>query len=134
MNPKFLSQALYVLFGVVYLVAGTSVLLFKTSILPPTIAHIVAEVTHHDPHTLHIAQEFGTHMIVLGLVTLWFVGHTDQSRLFHLAMTLGLGLFALIHWLDVRGTAESIKGPALTTVPFALWAVVGVLRRGAGKQ
>jgi len=30
-----------------------------------------------------------------GLVTLWFVLHYDQSRMFHWAMTLFWGLFAL---------------------------------------
>ncbi len=130
MNAKFLGRSLYVLFGIVYLAAGTSVLLIKTGTLPSALVYIVTEVTHHDPHTLHVAQEFGTHMIILGLVTLWFVRHYDQSQVFHWAMTLGWGLFALIHWLDVRGTSESIKGPALTTVPFVLFAIVGVLRRG----
>jgi hypothetical protein len=134
MSGRVLSRALYGLFGALYLVAGAAVLLFDSGLLPRPIAHLVADITNHDRHTLHIAQEFGTHMIILGLVTLWFLMQVDQSRLFHWAMTLGWGLFGLIHWLDVRGTAESIKGPALTTVPFALFAIVGVLRRGGGKQ
>jgi hypothetical protein len=132
MGNRIFSQTLYVLFGVVYLAAGASVLLYGATILPPIIPRIVAEVTRHDPYTLHIAQEFGTHMIVLGLVSLWFALHFDQSQVFHWAMTLGWGLFALIHWQDVRGTWDSVKGPALTTIPFVLWAVTGVLRRGGG--
>jgi hypothetical protein len=118
------------LFAVLYLAAGAALLLFNTGNLPPLVARIVAEVTHHDPYTLHIAQEFGSHMIILGLITLWFTFHFDQSKMFHWAMTLGWGLFALIHWIDVRGTSESIKGPALTTIPFVVWAVAGVLQRG----
>jgi hypothetical protein len=132
MGNRIASQTLYFLFGAVYLAAGASVLLYGATILPPIVPRIVAEVTHHDPYTLHIAQEFGSHMIILGLVTLWFAFHFDQSKVFHWAMTLGWGLFALIHWQDVRGTWESIKGPALTTIPFVLWALAGILRRSGG--
>ena len=47
---------------------------------------------------------------------------------FHWAMTTGWGLFALIHWFDVRGPMRSVAGPAVNTVPFAAFVVVGLLR------
>ena len=66
--------------------------------------------------------------IFVGLITLWFIWHYKESRLFHWAMTTFWGLFALIHWFDVRWPTTDFIGPAKNTVPFALFFVVGLLR------
>jgi hypothetical protein len=129
MNAKLISQLLYVLFGAVYLVAGLSLMLMGTNVLPPSLVRLIDHLTHYDREVLHVAQEFGTHLVILGLVTLWFVRHYEQSGLFHWAMTLGWALFALIHWRDIRGGGESWKGPAITTIPLMAFLVVGFLRR-----
>jgi hypothetical protein len=63
----------------------------------------------------------------LGLVTLWFTKHYDQSALFHWAMIIGWALFAWIHVRDVR-SLESLRGPSITAIPFALLLVTALLR------
>lgn len=43
-------------------------------------------------------------------------------------MTVFWALFALVHWVDVRGSGQSIIGPAINTIPFTLFLVIGLLR------
>lgn len=128
MNAKRVSQLLYALFGTVYLVAGISLMLMGSNVLPTQVVRLIDHLTHYDRVVLHVAQEFGTQLVILGLVSLWFVRHYEQSGLFHWAMTLGWALFALIHWRDVRG-GESWKGPSINSVPFVLFLAVGLWRR-----
>jgi hypothetical protein len=73
-------------------------------------------------------QEFGSLLVFVGLITFWFVRHYDRSWPFHWAMTLFWGLLALVHWFDVRGPVESVIGPAINTVPFGLFVLLGLLR------
>lgn len=128
---RALSKTLYGVFGVIYLVAGGSVLLLGTSLLPDAVRDIIVNVSAGNGNTLHIMQEFGSILIFVGLITLWFLRHYDQSRPFHWAMTVFWGLFALIHWFDVRGAFQPGIGPAINTVPLSLFVVVGLLRQGS---
>jgi hypothetical protein len=48
-------------------------------------------------------------------------------------MTAGWGLFALVHWVDVRGPVRSVAGPTVNTIPFALFSAVGLLRLRADR-
>ena len=50
------------------------------------------------------------------------------GRGFHWAMTAFWGIIALIHWFDPRGHFHSGLGEAVTSVPFLLFLVVGLLR------
>jgi hypothetical protein len=128
MITKVLARSLYGLFGVLYLVAGGTVLLFKTGLLPDAVRGEILHIAQDNLNGVHLMQEFGSLLIFVGLITLWFTWHYKESRLFHWAMTAFWGLLALIHWFDVRGPVESAVGPAINTIPFALFFVVGLLR------
>jgi uncharacterized protein YjeT (DUF2065 family) len=129
---RALVKSFYALFGVLYLAAGLSVLLLGTGLLPTPIRKLILDIGQGNDNTLHVMQEFGCLLVFAGLITLWFVRHYEQSGTFHWAMTAFWALFALVHWVDVRGRpAESFLGPAINTVPFALFLAVGLLRRRA---
>jgi hypothetical protein len=131
---RILSQALYIVFGVIYLVAGVGVLLLGTGLLPGAVSDLIISIGQDNSNTLHIMQEFGSLLVFAGLITLWFARHYDQSRPFHWAMTVFWGLFALVHWFDIRGSFRFDIGTAINTIPLALFAVVGLLReRSAGQ-
>jgi len=49
-------------------------------------------------------------------------------------MTAFWGLFALVHWVDIRGSFQPGIGPAIDTVPFALYLAVGVLRQKSERR
>ena len=128
MLTRALARSVYVLFGAVYLLAGVAVLLLGTGLLPGPVRDIITDVARDNPNTLHIMQEFGSLLVFVGLITLWFVRHYDQSRPFHWAMTAFWGLIALVHWFDIRGRGDDVVGPLINTVPFALFVAVGLLR------
>jgi hypothetical protein len=133
---RVLSQALYILLGAGYLVAGLTVLLLGTDILPDGVRELIVSLGRGDGNTLHIMQEFASLLVFVGLITLWFVRHYDQSQPFHWAMTVFWALIALVHWFDVRGSFQPGIGPVINTIPFGLFLVVGLLRQrseGRGK-
>jgi hypothetical protein len=119
---------LYGLLAATFLVAGMSVLLFGTGLLPTPMRDVIAGLAGDNLHTLHIMQEFASLLVFVGLITLWFIWHYEQSVAFHWAMTAFWGLVALIHWVDVRGPFQSVVGPAINTIPFVLFLAVGLLR------
>jgi len=125
---KILSIIVYVLLGTILLAVGTAVILFKTGLLPDAVQNAILSEAGSNLHTLHIVQEFGTLLVFAGLITFWFVRHNDQSQFFHWAMTVFLGLLALVHWIDVRGPNTSLTEPIPVTVPFVVFVVLGILR------
>jgi hypothetical protein len=124
---RVLARACYALFGAAFLVAGASVLLADTGLLP-ALRNALVEESRGDLNTLHILQEFGALLVFAGLVTFWFLWHYEQSRPFHWMLTAFWGLIALVHWFDVRGPIRSVAGPLVTTVPFLLFVAIGLLR------
>ncbi len=128
MGASALAKSLYGLFGAVYLVAGVSVLLYRTDLLPGWVLGIIDRVSGDDLNTVHVMQEFGSLLVFTGLITFWFLWHYERSGTFHWAMTAFWGLIALVHWFDVRGPFPSVNGPLVNTVPFALFASVGLVR------
>jgi hypothetical protein len=134
MRNSMLARSLYVLFGVLYLAAGTTVLLFRTELLPPAVKSTLLDAAGGDLNVVHIAQEFGSLLVFVGLITLWFARHVQQSRFFHWAMTTFWALFALIHWFDVRGPIRFDVGVLINAVPFLLFLSVGVVTRNRKAQ
>jgi hypothetical protein len=130
---KALSQALYGLSGVLYLIAGVSVLLLGTGFLPDSVRDLIISLGHNDGNTLHIMQEFASLLVFAGLITLWFLVHYEQSRPFHWAMTVFWGLIALVHWFDIRGSFRYDQGALINTIPFILFALVGLLRQRSAR-
>jgi len=129
MNVEAVTKSLYGFLGVVLLLVGASVLLFETGLLPGAISRAVAAVAEGDAGALHILQEFGAFLVFVGLITLWFMRHYEQSRFFHWALTAAWGLIALAHWFDVRGPLHSGIGPLINSVPFILFLLLGLWRR-----
>ena len=128
MAIKLLARTLYALAGLLYLAAGASALLLGTGLLPEAVKKLIIDVSRDDLNAQHIIQEFGSLLIFVGLITFWFVWKYDGSLTFHWAMTLFWGLFALIHWFDIRGRVESAAGPLINTIPFVLFLLLGLLR------
>jgi hypothetical protein len=129
MSTRILAKSLYVLFGTLYLVAGSAVLLFRTGWLPDVVKKILLNVAEGNLNAVHISQEFGSLLVFAGLITFWFVRHYDQSLFFHWAMTTFWGLFALIHWSDVRGPVRFDTGVLINAIPFILFLLVGMVTR-----
>ncbi len=132
MNIKVIANSLYGFFGALFLIVGAVVLLLSTGLLPDSVEKIILDIGHGDSTTLHIIQELGSVFIFVGLITVWFIRHYEQSMPFHWAMTIFLGLFALAHWFDVSGSFHSGTGQIINSVPFILFVVVGLLRKRLG--
>jgi hypothetical protein len=127
MLGTMLAKTLYIAFGVIYLAAGITVLLYGTGVLPETVKKELLEVADGNLTALHISQEFSTLLVFTGLITLWFAGHYRQSLFFHWAMTLFWGLFAFVHWFDVHGQFNFDIGVLITAIPFFLFLFVGTI-------
>jgi len=136
MSTRILAKALYVLFGTLYLIAGTTALLFRTGLLPESVKNALLEAAGGDLNVAHIAQEFASLLVFAGLITLWFARHYEQSLFFHWAMTTFWALFALIHVFDVRGPVRFDVGVLINAIPFVLFLLVGLMtvnRRHVGR-
>jgi len=129
MSSAILAKALYLIFGLSYLAAGTVALLFRTGLLPDAVKNALLDAAHGDLNTVHISQEFGSLLVFTGLITLWFVRHYQQSLFFHWAMTTFWALFALVHWFDVRGPIRFDAGVLINAIPFVLFLSVGLMTR-----
>jgi hypothetical protein len=128
---RVLAKSLYGLIAGGFLVVGGSVLLLGTGLLPGRVRDLFYDVGGGDRSTLHLMQEYGSLLVFIGLITLWFIRNYAVSRTFHWVMTAFWGLIALVHWFDIRGPAESVVGPLVNSVPFALFVAVGLLRETA---
>jgi len=127
-TTRLLAQMLYSLVGTIFLAAGVSVLLLKTGWLPADLQDTILDAAGGNSETLHIFQELSSVLVFAGLITFWFVGHYEQSRTFHWAMTGFWALIALVHWFDIRGPFGSVVGPLINTIPFILFVAIGLLR------
>ena len=128
-NIKPAAQTLYAVVGAVFLLTGATVLLLGTGLLPDAVRTLVMDIAHEDRGTIHILQEFGSLMVFAGLMSFWFVRHYERSKVFHWSMTIFWALFALAHWFVAGGPFQAGKGPAVDTIPFAIFFIVGLLRR-----
>ena len=133
-NVKPIAKFLYGLFAAVFLIVGATVLLLHTGLLPGAVRSIVMSVAHDDLNAVHLIQEFGSLLVFAGLVSVWFIRHYEQSRFFHWAMTTFWALFAIVHWFDFRGPFQLAVGPSINTIPFVLFAVVGLLRKDSEER
>jgi hypothetical protein len=125
---RLLTKSVYALVGVLFLLGGTSVLLLGTGLLPEPVKDVILSVGERNVNTLHLMQEYAALLVLVALLTFWFVKHYEASRAFHWAMTAFWGLIAVIHWFDPTGEFHSGLGEALTSVPFLLFVALGLLR------
>ncbi len=129
MNAKPIVKTLFTANGALFIIVGTSVILYRTPLLTDGMREIMLKVVHGDLNALHLLQEFSSLMIGVGILSFWAVQHYEQSKTFHIALTTFWGLLALIHWFDVRGPWHSITGPIINTIPFVLFLLAGLARR-----
>jgi hypothetical protein len=122
------TQSLYLLVGATFLLGGSGVLLLGTGLLPVPVRDVILSIGEDNLNTLHLMQEYATLLVVVALLTFWFVAHYEMSRPFHWAMTVFWGLIALVHWFDPRGEFHYGLAEAITSVPFVLFVVLGLLR------
>jgi hypothetical protein len=130
---RTLAKSLYAIQAIVFLVAGISVVLVGTNLLPWQIPHVIMDIAHGNVYTLHVMQEFGSLLVFVGLITLWFLRYYEQSRAFHWAMTVFWTLFALVHWFDTQGRFHKSLEPMLETAPVIFFLIVGAMRERAGR-
>jgi hypothetical protein len=128
---RLVTQSLYVLLGVSFLLGGAGVLLLGTGLLPAPVRDVVLSIGEDNTNTLHLMQEYATLLVLVALLTFWFVKHYELSRAFHWAMTFFWGIIAVIHWFDPRGQFHTGLGEAITSIPFVLFVAVGLLRENA---
>jgi hypothetical protein len=131
---RVVTQSLYVLVGVIFLLGGSGVLLLGTGLLPAPVRDVILSLGEDNLHTLHLMQEYAALLVLVALLTFWFVKHYERSRPFHWAMTLFWGLIALVHWFDPRGEFHYGLAEAITSVPFVLVMVLGLLRARDNKR
>jgi hypothetical protein len=116
-----LANALFVLFGVLYIAAGTRVLLFRTGLLPAALKSALLEAARGDLNAVHISEEFASVLVFTRLITLLFARHYEHSLFFHWAMTTFWALCALIQWFDVRSPVRYAVGVLINAIPFLLF-------------
>ena len=127
-TTRWLAKGLYGVVGVGFLLAGLVTLLVNTGLLPEGVRSIVVRFSQNNLIMLHIVQEFGSVLVLLGLLTFWFIRHYEQSQFFHWAMTAYWAIMALIHWFHVASPEISVVGGLINTIPFAIFLAIGLLR------
>jgi hypothetical protein len=130
---RLLAMGTYALLGAGFLAAGASTLLVNTGLLPEGIRDTVIRFSQDNLMMLHIVQEFGSVLVLIGLLTFWFIANYDRSRFFHWAMTVYWAIMALIHWFHVAEPLTSVVGPLIITLPFLLFLLIGVMREATEK-
>ena len=128
MTTRLVAKGIYALVGSAFLSAGAATLLVNTGLLPGGVRDVVLRFSQDNLVMLHIVQEFGSVLVLLGLLTFWFIRHYDESLFFHWAMTAYWAIMALIHWFHVASPEVSVVGGLINTIPFAVFLAIGLLR------
>lgn len=127
MTIEKVTRVVYGLLGVFYVVVGIGSMLLPAGWLPAGVMAGVAGEAQRSAFTAHLLQEFGTVVLGLGFVFLWYAGREVHSRAFHWAMTFYLALDALIHWVGPEGSIGSWQRGIANSIPFAVMLTLGLL-------
>lgn len=126
---RILAQGTYAIMGAAYLAAGLSTLLVNTGLLPDAIRDvIVVTFGQNNSGFLHILQELGSLLVLVGLLTLWCVWNYDRSRTFHWMLTAYWAIMAVIHWFNVASPEVSIASGLINSIPVAVFLMLGLMR------
>ena len=123
-----ITRIVYGLFGVLYVLIGVGSMLLPTGWLPRDLADHFLAGDIPSPFFEHLLQEFGTVVLALGFVFLWYAIRKEQSRTFHWAMTFYFSLDSLIHWVGPEGLIGSWRRGIANSVPLAVMLLLGLLQ------
>ena len=128
MTIEKITRIVYGILGVIYVIIGAGAMLLPTGWLPQGLTDdFLAEATP-TPFLAHLLQEFGTVVLALGFVFLWYAKRKEHSRNFHWAMTFYFSLDALIHWIGPEGFIGSWSRGIANSIPFAVMLLLGLLQ------
>jgi hypothetical protein len=125
---RLFAKFLYGIMGAAFLAVGISTLLVNTGLLSDAIRDVLMEFSQNNVGFLHIIQELGTLLVLVGLLSFWCVWNYDHSRAFHWMLTIYWALMALIHWFNVADPTISVVGGLVNTIPVAVFLTIGLLR------
>ena len=134
MTLNRITRLVYGFLGILYVLIGTGSMLLPTGWLPRSLANAILIVEMQSPFVEHLLQEFGTLVLALGFVFLWYAKRKEQSRSFHWAMTLYFLLDALIHWVGPKGLIGSWSRGITNSIPLAVMLLLGLLHLRASEQ
>ena len=120
-------RTVYALLGTLYVVIGCGSMLLPTGWLPDGIAGDFLNGEKATAFGDHLLQEFGTVVLALGFLFLWFAGRKEHSRTFHWAVTFYFALDALIHWIGPDGFIGIWSRGIVNSIPFAVMLLLGLL-------
>ena len=126
---RVLAKVTYAVMGAAFLAAGVSTLLVNTGLLPDAVRDvIVVQFGQNNLGFLHILQELGSLLVLVGLLTLWCVWNYNRSRAFHWMLTAYWAIMAVIHWFNVASPTVSVAGGLINTIPVAVFLALGLMR------
>lgn len=73
---------MYALVGAVFLLGGSAVLLLGTGLLPELLKDSILAIGEDNTNTLHLMQEHASLLVLVALLTFWFLRHYEESRAF----------------------------------------------------
>lgn len=127
-------RGIYWLLAIVSGVAGVAVLLVGTGILPAWVRAEIFDFGDNNPLTMHLVQEMAALYVFMSVLFGYFARHYEQSDKFHWAVTLLFGLIAWVHWFNAYGVFGPAQRALTNAVPFALFVMLGLLRRRAAAR
>jgi hypothetical protein len=126
-------RIVYGLFGVLYVLIGVGSIVLPLGWLPQSLGGDMLAREAPSLFLEHLLQEFGTVVLALGLVFLWYARRTELSSAFHWMVTLYFALDALIHWVGPEGLVGSWSRGIINSIPFALMLLLGLLQLRAAR-
>src|SRR6185436_1539427 len=127
-------RIVYGLLGILYVLIGSGSMLLPTSWLPQSLANDILAGEIPSPFVEHLLQEFGTVMLALGLVFLWYAKRKEQSRSFHWAIIFYFSLDTLIHWIGPEGLIGSWRRGIANSIPLVVMLLLGLLQLRASER
>jgi hypothetical protein len=129
-----ITRIVYGILGILYVLLGAGSMLIPTNWLPRSLVNDILAGEMPSPFVEHLLQEFGTVVLALGLVFLWYANRKEQSRSFHWAMTFYFSLDTLIHWVGPEGLIGSWPRGIANSIPLAVMMLLGLLQLRASKR
>ncbi len=120
-----LHRTIYALFALGMLGIGGIGALLPFGVLPEIAAGF-------DGEALHVVQEASAGALALGALSGWCACAPARCGAAHVVLTFYFALIAAIHWIDYVRDLRPLSSGLLTSVPFVVFVVLGMLRRGRG--